>query len=233
MVFRTSPFWRVFGMFILMCKSTEGFAKSQPNNLHWKINNLRSKKAEGRVISRGFVDVHARGKLEDVIPTENRRRQQLIAIGELVADGLLAVGCEIYGRPEPVPDDVGDALRSLLPRKTDSARKVRAQELLIVANQTYQKGYFRESVNAYTEVLALAPTNWKIAQSAIAGRDLARKAIIGEGFDDPLSDNVNDAVKQWIWGRGVRWPFHYIIAGILARPLVVTSRAPSRVIPEM
>eukprot|EP00954_Amorphochlora_amoebiformis_P011010 860658-Amorphochlora_amoeboformis.AAC.1 len=64
------------------------------------------------VISRGFVDVHARGKLEDVIPTENRRRQQLIAIGELVADGLLAVGCEIYGRPEPVPDDVGDALRS-------------------------------------------------------------------------------------------------------------------------
>mmetsp|Transcript_17435 Transcript_17435/g.26145 ORF Transcript_17435/g.26145 Transcript_17435/m.26145 type:complete len:110 (+) Transcript_17435:412-741(+) len=61
--------------------------------------------------------------------------------------------------------------------------------------------------------------NWKISQAALEGRDIARRSVMSSGEKDPM-EAPNDSVKQWIWGRGLRWPFHYLIILALAQPLI-------------
>eukprot|EP00469_Lotharella_globosa_P006205 CAMPEP_0167805320 /NCGR_PEP_ID=MMETSP0111_2-20121227/21107_1 /TAXON_ID=91324 /ORGANISM="Lotharella globosa, Strain CCCM811" /LENGTH=189 /DNA_ID=CAMNT_0007702449 /DNA_START=314 /DNA_END=883 /DNA_ORIENTATION=+ len=131
---------------------------------------------------------------------------------------LAAIACEVYGRPEQ-PSNI---VASLLPRKTPTDAKERAQVFLDEADTLYNLHDYESASKRYTDALRAAPTNWKRAQAALIGRERSRKSVILAGNPDPV-DEPSDAVKQWVWGRGLRWPFHYLIALILARPLFETT----------
>ena len=51
-------------------------------------------------------------------------------------------------------------------------------------------------------VLSTAPRQYKLCQAAYAGRSESARAI-GEG-------GGSDALRQWLWGRGTRFPGAYL-----------------------
>jgi len=63
-------------------------------------------------------------------------------------------------------------------------------------------------VKQFSLVLELVPHQYSLSQAALSARNDARQQL-GQGAGDGLS--------TWLWGRGVRFPGHYILAYILAR----------------
>jgi len=113
-------------------------------------------------------------------------------------------------------DGVEGGFFALLPKKTPQEDKIRAIASLNAARNALNNGDLIYAEEKFGEVLANVPSNWKLCQEALSERDALRKRLNGgNGY------NSSDAVKQWIWGRGTRWPFHYLIIYATLRPFIV------------
>mmetsp|Transcript_15090 Transcript_15090/g.24062 ORF Transcript_15090/g.24062 Transcript_15090/m.24062 type:complete len:267 (+) Transcript_15090:317-1117(+) len=161
----------------------------------------------------GAYPVPSYGRRHLNLPAQCSRRKELIAAGSKVSlDVLLILACELYGRP----DGVEGGFFALLPKKTPQEDKIRAIASLNAARNALNNGDLIYAEEKFGEVLANVPSNWKLCQEALSERDALRKRLNGgNGY------NSSDAVKQWIWGRGTRWPFHYLIIYATLRPFIV------------
>ena len=70
-------------------------------------------------------------------------------------------------------------------------------------------------MQAYTQALQLAPRRYTTAMQALLGRRAAYEGLGQRGLQSA------DSRREFLWGRGVRWPGWYIIAAILLRNEVV------------
>jgi len=76
------------------------------------------------------------------------------------------------------------------------------------------------AVELYGRALQAAPRRYKLCQMALRARAdslgrLGRK-----------EEQRQDGVQNWLWGRGIRWPGHYILAYILGRRAFVPPDGP-------
>jgi len=123
---------------------------------------------------------------------------------------------EILHRSKYLADGVDGGLLTLFPKKTPQEDKIRAITSLNSAKNALNNGDLIYAEHKFGEVLAIAPSNWKLCQEALSERDALRKRLYGR-----YEYNSSDSLKQWIWGRGTRWPFHYLIIYAILRPFIV------------
>lgn len=155
-----------------------------------------------------------------VDPGYPSRRKALIRLGEATLELSVAVAFELNFRPKAPGDaemNIFESILSLAPYKTDVAQKARAEEALKRAQALLQAGDDAGAAAAFSEVLDTAPREYKLCQAALSGRQEANRNL-GKG-------NGPDQLNQWCWGRGIRWPGHYIIAYALARGAVVPENS--------
>ena len=69
-----------------------------------------------------------------------------------------------------------------------------------------QQQDFALAVERLTYVIEAAPHQYKQCQAALRARADAYKALGEDGLA------TDDQTRQWLWGRGLRWPGWYLIA---------------------
>lgn len=164
-------------------------------------------------------------------------RRRLLAAVELVLDAWAACACEVAFRPKAEAtkcDGPASCAKSLLPVRTPDEAKERAAAAMARGDAAMARGDFGAADSAYTESVEAAPTFYTNAQKALTKRADARRCgakpgqkpdcsaapggYKGGGDEDAL---IKDAWKVWLWGRGIRWPGHYIIALLIVRQFFV------------
>ena len=153
--------------------------------------------------------------------SRGRRRAAALAIGEASLEVVGAIACELWGRP-PIPGEgrLGptETLASLLP--SASPRIDDAQAALEAGERKMEAGEWEAAADDLSKALELAPRQYKLAQKALLKRTEAYRNM----GDSKRSGE--DFRRQWLWGRGVRWPGWYLLGYVFARRAFVDD-APS------
>ena len=183
-----------------------------------KEQNLKMGALRGRFPRASGVAARAtRGGEGDraLAPSVSRRRVVYVALGEAFLDIAGACACEIAGRPKyGTGDGVFGLVRSLLPQPI-SERFEEAKTLLSDGQRAMEATEYSEAARLFTRVLEVAPTEYKICQQARNARTEAYRKL-GDS-----SRAGEDFRRQWLWGRGLRWPGHVILLYIFLRQAVV------------
>lgn len=115
----------------------------------------------------------------------------------------LAAAIEVVARPS-VPD-----ISAFDPNDVSVAAE--AKEKFTVAEALRREGKNEDAAVAYTEVIKLAPRDYTLCMKSLLGR---RDAYLALGKRDLVGE---DNRREWLWGRGIRWPGWYIISAIIIR----------------
>ncbi|XRB14142.1 hypothetical protein RI054_07g39810 [Pseudoscourfieldia marina] len=160
-------------------------------------------------------------------------RRRITAIAELTVDVSLACACEVFFRPQGTEGctNAADCVASLLPEETQPQQRQKALDAIKIGDDALERRDFAAADDAYTEAVEAAPTLYTAAQKALTKRAEARRCgakpgykvdCTGTGYTPPPNDGlIKDEWRVWLWGRGVRWPGHYIIALLIIRQLFV------------
>eukprot|EP00240_Pyramimonas_obovata_P014163 CAMPEP_0118938044 /NCGR_PEP_ID=MMETSP1169-20130426/24597_1 /TAXON_ID=36882 /ORGANISM="Pyramimonas obovata, Strain CCMP722" /LENGTH=201 /DNA_ID=CAMNT_0006881871 /DNA_START=155 /DNA_END=760 /DNA_ORIENTATION=- len=144
--------------------------------------------------------------------TNTITRRRVIALAEVSLELSVATWCELNFRPK-APGDVDmtlwESLVSLLPYKTPQEARIEAQAALERGRSLAAAGEHASALEQFDLVLTTAPRQYTLCQAAFSARFQSASA---------LKQGGGDGLRQWLWGRGVRFPGHYILCYILARP---------------
>ncbi|KAK9823098.1 hypothetical protein WJX72_000243 [[Myrmecia] bisecta] len=169
----------------------------------WHINTFicklpglkgRSHQAQTRSFIRSAAHFqHTRGA-----KTSRRLLKGSAAVG-------LGAAIEVWQHPERAADY--DALIAELP--AGQTAKTAAQEAFGRAEQHVRQRDYKRAVSEYSRVMALVPEEYTLCMKCWLGR---RDALLKLGRREAAG---RDNRREWLWGRGIRWPGWYIIATIL------------------
>jgi len=151
------------------------------------------------------------------------RRRAALALAEAALELGVACWWETQFRPKAKGDEeLGAAGRAASLQYFRYPEEVRAeaQHALELGDRLSAAGEWSEAVDAYSRVLEVAPRQYRVCQAALAGRAAAWDKL---GDSDKRGE---DNFSEWLWGRGIRWPGHYIIAYILGRRAFVPPLLP-------
>lgn len=143
----------------------------------------------------------------------------MIGVG---GSSVAALACERAGTATGGGGGTG-SLKELLPRSKQESELVsqryrEAEDALMRGYGAMLNGDSAAAIEAFTQAMAAAPNRYKTAMPALLGRRDARREI------GDYAAAADDARREWLWGRGVRWPGWYIITYLSVRQWAVPDR---------
>ena len=162
------------------------------------------------------------GRMKTTSPVTRRRQAVIGWVGVLGSCGT-ALACERAGTATRGVR----SLKELFPRSRQENELVsekyrEAEQALLRGYGAVLNGDSTAAIEAFTQVLCAAPDRYKTAMPALLGRRDARRAI------GDYAAAADDARREWLWGRGVRWPGWYIITYLSVRQWAVSDSGGGR-----
>eukprot|EP01025_Chloroclados_australasicus_P054829 TRINITY_DN6542_c1_g1_i1.p1 TRINITY_DN6542_c1_g1~~TRINITY_DN6542_c1_g1_i1.p1 ORF type:complete len:195 (-),score=9.65 TRINITY_DN6542_c1_g1_i1:79-663(-) len=188
--------------------SQKQFSTDHNNKLSLNFQKLTQRKPS--------VTYFSQKKISSKIKQKSEKYEQLsvrIVRGLLVGSLPIALGAclEFNTRPYYAPDYI-ETQEDLL----------QAKQLFDLAQKQYNKGSYQEAISNYKQVIKLAPQRYTLCMKSFLGLQDAYFAL------GQKKEGGEYSKKEWLWGRGIRWPGWYIIAGILFRNEIVRQKVPTK-----
>ena len=155
---------------------------------------------------RARVAVAAKKRWSGAGRKEPREYRGAVAVVGVLGCVTLAVSCEMAGTG-------AEGLLSILPLDGMDGQATRnaSSAALEEGRASLVSSKYGSAVASFSDALALAPRRYKTGMPALLGR---RDAYLKTGLSDLAAE---DARREWLWGRGTRWPGWYIIAYLFVR----------------
>mmetsp|Transcript_12027 Transcript_12027/g.20333 ORF Transcript_12027/g.20333 Transcript_12027/m.20333 type:complete len:266 (-) Transcript_12027:236-1033(-) len=153
----------------------------------------------------------------DDVTVNNVTRRRFIALAEVGLELSLVAWCELNFRPKAAGDaemNLWESILSLRPYKTPTETRNLAQAALERGQSLALAGEHAKALEQFDIALTTAPRQYMLCQAAYAGSFTSSRA---------LSEGGGDGLQQWLWGRGTRFPGHYLLLYVFARPAFISK----------